>query len=113
MNEGYVEITQKFKTSEGKELGHTESTDAVVSKNLCHFLVRVEELFVFGVLEIVLLDVCPKLFDTFSTASLFFANDIGEVSAELHGFGESGSFGHFGCFFGGYRLKVKRKSKGL
>merc|ERR1719270_1079186 len=28
----------------------------------------------------------------------FFANNVGEVSAELHGFGESGSFGHFGCF---------------
>jgi hypothetical protein len=56
----------------GKELGHTEGTNAVGSKNLCHFLVGVEELFVFGVLEIVLLDVCPKLFDAFSTASLFF-----------------------------------------
>jgi len=82
----------------GKELGHTEGTNAVGSKNLCHFLVGVEELFVFGVLEIVLLDVCPKLFDAFSTASLFFANDFSEVSAELHGFGESCSFRHFGCF---------------
>merc|ERR1719281_182251 len=100
MNEGVCRDRSEdpLRQVSGKELGHTECTDAVISKNLCHLLVRVEELFVFGVLEIVLLDVCPKLFDAFSTASLFFANNVGEVSAELHGFGESGSFGHFGCY---------------
>jgi len=78
----------------GKELGHTEGTDAVASKNLCHFLVGVEELFVFGVLEIVLLDVGPQLLDAFGTAGLLLANDVGQLGAELHGFGKSGSFRH-------------------
>lgn len=102
MNEGVCRDRSEnpLRQVSGKELGHTECTDAVVSKNLCHFLVGVEELFVFGVLEIVLLDVCPKLFNAFSAAGLFFADDVSELSAELHGFGESGSLRHFEFFFG-------------
>ena len=56
-----------------QKLGHTESTDFIASENLCHFLVRDEELLVLGVLQIVLLDVGPKLFDTFGTAGLLLA----------------------------------------
>jgi len=75
----------------GKELGHTEGTDAVVAENLGHLLVGVEELLVLGVLEVVLLDVGPQLFDAFSTAGFLLADDVSELSAELHGLGESGS----------------------
>jgi len=77
-----------------KEFGHTESTDAVVTEDLGHLLVRVEELLVFGILEVVLLDVSPELLDTLGTAGLLLANDVGELSAELHGFGKSGSLRH-------------------
>ena len=79
----------------GEELGHAESADAIVAENLGHLLVGGEELLVLGVLQIVLLEVSPKKLNAFGTAGLLLANDVGEISAELHGFGKSGSFRHF------------------
>merc|ERR1719414_71017 len=79
----------------GEELGHTEGTDTIVAEDLGHLLVGGEELLVLGVLEVVLLEVGPQELDAFGTAGLLLANDVGEVGAELHGLGESGSFGHF------------------
>lgn len=67
----------------------------VKSIYLGHLLVGDEELLVFGVLQVVLLDVSPQLFDAFSAAGFLLANNVGELSAELHGLGETGSFGHF------------------
>ena len=70
---------------------------------LGHLLVGVEELLVLGILEVVLLDVSPELLDALGTAGLLLANDVGELSAELHGFGKSGSLRHvefFVLFFG-------------
>jgi hypothetical protein len=61
---------------------------------LSHLFVGGEKLLVSGILEVVFLEVSPQFLDAFSTASLFLANDVGEVSAKLHGFGESGSFRH-------------------
>merc|ERR1719369_1429496 len=83
MNEGVCRDRSEdpLRQVSGKEFGHTECTDAVISKNLCHFLVGVEELFVFGVLKIVLLDVCPKLLDAFSAAGLFFLPTMSARSA--------------------------------
>jgi len=83
----------------GEELGHAKSADAVVSEDLGHLLVGHEELFVLGVLEVVLLDVGPQLLDAFGAAGLFLANDVSEVRAELHGFGKSGSLRHFDLGF--------------
>jgi hypothetical protein len=79
----------------GEELGHTEGTDLVASEDLGHLLVGDEELLVLGILKVVLLDVSPQLLDAFSAAGLFLADDVSELSAELHGLGESGSLGHF------------------
>ena len=79
----------------GEELGHAEGADAVGAENLGHLLVGGEELLVLGVLQIVLLEVSPKKLNAFGTAGLLLANDVGEISAELHGFGKSGSFRHF------------------
>ena len=53
-----------------KEFGHTKSANFFSSENLCHFLVRGEILFVFRILQIVLFEVSPKLFDAFSTTGL-------------------------------------------
>ena len=53
-----------------EEFGHSESTNFFGSKNLCHLLVGGEILFVFGILQIVLFEVSPKLFDAFSTTGL-------------------------------------------
>ena len=78
----------------GEKLGHADATDAVGTENLSHLFVGGEKLLVSGILEVVLLEVSPQFLDAFSTASLFLANDVGEVSAKLHGFGESGSFRH-------------------
>jgi len=87
----------------GEELGHTESADAVVTEDLGHLLVGHEELFVLGVLQVVLLDVGPQLLDAFGAAGLLLANDVGELSAELHGFGKSGSLRHFDRFLRVFR----------
>jgi len=78
-------------------LGHTESTDPVVAEDLGHLLVGVEELLVLGVLEVVLLDVGPQLLDAVGAGGLLLANNVGELSRELHGLGESGSLRHFEC----------------
>jgi len=77
-----------------QELGHTESTDPVVAEDLGHLLVGVEELLVLGVLEVVLLDVGPQLLDALGPGSLLLADDVSELSGELHGLGESGSLRH-------------------
>ena len=53
-----------------EEFGHAESTNFFSSKNLCHLFVGGEILFVFGILQIVFLEVSPKLFDAFSTTGL-------------------------------------------
>ena len=83
-----------------EEFCHPKSTDSIVAKNLGHLLVGGEELLVLRVLEVVLLEVSPQKLDAFGTASLLLANDVGEVSAELHGLGKSGSFSHFDLKFG-------------
>ena len=80
-------------------LGHTESTEFVSTENLGHLFVGDEILLVVRSLEIVFLEISPKQFDAFGTASLLLANDISQVSAELQRFGESGSFRHFDEFF--------------
>jgi len=77
-----------------QELGHTESTDPVVAEDLGHLLVGVEELLVLGVLEVVLLDVGPQLLDALSPGSLLLADDVSQLSGELHGLGKSGSLRH-------------------
>jgi len=77
-----------------EELGHTEGADPVVTEDLGHLLVGVEELLVLGVLEVVLLDVGPQLLDALSPGSLLLADDVSQLSGELHGLGESGSLRH-------------------
>jgi len=85
----------------GEKFGHTEGTDAVTAEHLSHLFVGGEELFVFWVLKIVLLDVSPQLLDAFGSGCFLLADNISKVSRELHWLGESGSFRHdggFGCF---------------
>ena len=77
-----------------QELGHTESTNPVVAEDLGHLLVGVEELLVLRVLKVVLLDVSPQLLDALSPGSLLLADNVSELSGELHGLGESGSLRH-------------------
>jgi hypothetical protein len=84
----------------GEELSHAESTDAVLAENLGHLLVGGKVLLVLGVLEVVLLDVGPELLDTLCAAGLLLADDVSELSAQLHGLGESGSLRHDEFFVG-------------
>ena len=51
-----------------KVLSHTEGTDTVLAKNLGHLPVRGEEGLAVGILQVVLLDVVPQVFDTLRTA---------------------------------------------
>ncbi len=78
------------------ELGHGKGPHLVLAENLCHGGIRLEELPVLGVLEVVLLDVGPELLDTLSAGGLLLADAGGQLGAELHGPGESGSLGHGG-----------------
>ena len=57
-------------------------------------LVGGEVLLVLGVLEVVLLEVGPQLLDALSAGSLLLADDVSELSRELHGLGQSLSLGH-------------------
>ena len=85
-----------FRQVSGEELGHAKSADTIGTEDLGHFLVGDEELLVLGVLQIVFLQVSPQKLDAFGAAGLLLANNVGQVGAELHGFGKSGSFGHLG-----------------
>ena len=89
-----MKIYSNLRQMGGEELGHSKGTVFVVAEDLGHLLVGDEELFVFGILEVVLFQVSPKLFDAFGTAGFLLADDVSQFSGELHGFGESGSFRH-------------------
>merc|ERR1739838_1153143 len=78
-----------------KEFGHSESANAVRTENLSRLLVGGEILFVFGVSEVVFLEVSPQEFNAFGTAGLVFADNGSEISAQLHWLGKSSSFRHF------------------
>ena len=51
-----------------KVLSHTEAFDTVFAKNLGHLPVGGDEGLVVGVLQVVLLEVGPQVFDTLRTA---------------------------------------------
>ena len=51
-----------------KVFSNTEGTDTVLAKNLGHLPVRGEEGLAVGILQVVLLDVVPQVFDTLRTA---------------------------------------------
>ena len=78
-----------------EELGHSEGTNAVTSKDLSHLLVGHKELLVLRVLKVVFLDVGPQLLDAFGPAGFLLADDVSELRAELHGLGKSCSLRHF------------------
>ena len=73
----------------GEELLHAEGADAISTEDLGQLLVRGEVLLVLGVLEIVLPEVGPDKLGAFGAAGLILANDISEVSRDLHGLGKS------------------------
>ena len=97
----------------GEELLHAEGADAISTEDLGQLLVGGEVLLILGVLEIVLLEVGPQKLDAFGAAGLLLANDVGELSAELHGFGKSGSLRHFDRFLRVFRRILKEKRKVL
>ena len=53
-----------------EKFGHAEGTEFVFTKYLGHLFVRKEKLFVVLALQIVFLEVGPKMFHTLSTACL-------------------------------------------
>jgi len=63
-----------------QELGHAESSDLVLAEDWLHLLVRVEELFVLWVLQLLLLDVCPQSLDNLGSAQLLALLGTDEVS---------------------------------
>jgi len=78
----------------GEELGHAEGADAVVTEHLGHLLVGGEVLLVLWVLQVVLLDVGPQLLDALGARRLLLPHDVGQLGAELHRLGQTGSLRH-------------------
>ena len=62
--------------------------------HLGHLLVGGEVLLVLRVLQVVLLDVGPELLDALGPGGLLLANNVGQLGAELHGLGQTGSLRH-------------------
>ena len=56
-------------------LGHGESLQLVGTKEFGHLFVGDEVLFVLRILEIVVLDIGPKMFNALSSGGFFHAND--------------------------------------
>ena len=57
--------------------GHGESFQPVGTEELGHFLIRDKVLLVLGILEIVILDVGPKVFHALSSGSFVHSNHGG------------------------------------
>jgi len=81
-----------------QELGHAESSDLVLAEDWLHLLVRVEELFVLWVLQLLLLDVCPQSLDNLGSAQLLAllgTDEVSQLVAEAQRLGQSASLWHF------------------
>ena len=76
----------------GEELGHGEGSHSVIAKDLGHFLVREEVLLVLGVLEVVILQIGPKIFNTLPSGGGANSNNVGQVARDSHGLAESSSW---------------------
>lgn len=72
-----------------EKLGHGEAPHSLCAKDLGHLLVGSEELLVLRILEIVLLEVGPQLLHALGPGCLLLANDIGKVSGQFHGLGQT------------------------
>ena len=64
----YLDLLLKRRKVILKVLSHTEASDTVLAKNLGHLPVRGEEGLAVRILQVVLLDVVPQVFDTLRTA---------------------------------------------
>lgn len=82
-----IDVDNDLRQVSADELGHGESADLLLTENLGHLLVGLEELLVLGVLEIVLLNVGPQLLDALRSGGLLLAHHLGQLGAELHGLG--------------------------
>ncbi len=60
---------------------------SLTKTDLVHCGIRLEELPVLRVLQVVLLDVGPQLLDALGTRCLLLAHNRGQLGAELHGAG--------------------------
>ena len=75
--------TRSFKVKEdlgemfAKVFSHAKSPHLVLSEDLRHFFVWLEILLVLWILEAMLLDIGPELFNTLSASGLFFTDNVG------------------------------------
>ena len=75
-----------------EELGHGEGSHPVVAEHFGHLLVGEEVLLVLGVLEVVILQIGPKIFNTLPSGGGANSNNVGQVARDSHGLAESSSW---------------------
>ena len=85
-----------------QEFGHTESSDFILAEDWLHLFVRVEELFVLGILQLLLLDVGPESLHNLGSAQLLAllgADEVSKLVTEAERLGQSASLWHFCCWY--------------
>ena len=93
--------TRSFKVKEdlgemfAKVFSHAKSPHLVLAEDLGHLFVGLEILLVLWILELMLLDVGPELFDALAPGGLLLADNVSEFRRQLVGLGESGTFWHY------------------
>ena len=78
--------------------GHPEAFEPFFADNFLQFVIAFGKLFVFRILQIVVLDVSPHKFDDFAPWSLFEANDGFKIFGKFARFGVSCAAGLFPFF---------------
>jgi hypothetical protein len=73
---------------------HAKTPHLVLAEDLGHLLVRLEILLVLGILELVLLDVGPKLLDTLAPGGFALPDNVCQVVGQTILLSEAGSFWH-------------------
>ena len=91
------------------EFSHAEATDFVFAENLSHPFVRLEVLLVLRILEVVLLNISPQLFNALAASGLASTDDGSEVVRDAIGFREASTLRHFAKIWKSVRKDVWKK----
>jgi len=78
----------------GQEFCHSKASDFFVAENLGHFSVWGEILFVFWVLQLVLLNVGPQVLNDLAPGGVSSADHSCQIGRECVGFGQTFTLRH-------------------
>jgi len=78
----------------GQEFRHSKASDFLLAENLGHFSVRSEILFVFWVLQLVLLNVGPQVLNDLAPGGVGSAHYGCQIGGERVGLGQTFTLRH-------------------